>query len=391
MTLALVFPVLPPAIDGIGAYTARLAEALATTAEVSIYTAAKTATIAPSVRVVPDAFSVDAPSGIRRLRSEIHRMPPDWLVVQYNPFSYGRWGYNPNLPHLLYRLRRECPTLRIAVMVHEPFVPVDRWQWALMTTWQRAQLWALGRTADTVFFSTAPWSQRFRSWFPNTLVSHLPVGSNIPRTHVDRSASRSALGYEPDDLVVGIFGSGHFSRLLDFAHAGIDALQSARSNARVLYVGPAGPKVRAALPTVPVHDAGALPDSEVSRHFAAMDLYLAPFRKGASTRRGSLLVGLQHGIPSVSTYGAHTDDLFYREAETSLLMAPDDRPDVYAQQVMRLGRDPALRAKIGLGGRRLFDSTFTWSSIAGRMMKTLSTIGTEPKASTPSSGQPLPA
>lgn len=371
MKVGLVFPTLPPTLDGIGAYTARLAESLAHHVDVTILTAAREASVSSAVAVETEAFSIDTPRGIESLAHRVRTAPPDWLLLQYNPFSYGTWGFAPFLPRVLQRLRTDLPTLRIGLMVHEPFVPVESMKWAVMTTWQRWQLWKLGRAADQIFFSTQPWTDHFQSWFPSTPVEHLPVGSNIPRIGADYAEERARLGFERGDLVVGIFGSGHFSRLLHFAESAFRSLHASHPNTRVLYIGPAGDRVRRALPDAALYNAGALSDEEVSRHFAAMDLYLAPFRKGASSRRGSLLVGLQHGIPSVSTYGIHTDQAFYCAADLSLLLAPDDRPDVYAHQAVRLGTNSELRSRIGLNGKRFYEEVFDWPVIVNRLLSSL--------------------
>src|SRR4029453_3959065 len=56
----------------------------------------------------------------------------DAVVVQYNPFMYGRWGFAPWLPLGLWRLRGRKAVGRIALMVHEPYVPMVNWRWTLM-------------------------------------------------------------------------------------------------------------------------------------------------------------------------------------------------------------------------------------------------------------------
>jgi glycosyltransferase involved in cell wall biosynthesis len=372
MKVSLVFPVLPPALDGIGAYTARLAESLIPEVDVKIITAAENVSVSSGVEVEKGAFSIDTPLGIRELKRWVCAATPDWLILQYNPFSYGTWGFAPVLPRVLHQLKAELPDLRIGLMVHEPFVPIESVKWAVMSTWQRWQLWKLGQAADQIFFSTEPWTDRFQSWFPTTPVQYLPVGSNIPNIGADYTEERARLGFNSSDLVVGIFGSGHFSRLLHFVRAAVNTLSSHHPNPQILYVGPAGNKVRKALPNSTLYDAGTLSDEEVSRHFATMDLYLAPFRKGASSRRGSLHVGLQHGIPTVSTYGIHTGPVFYRSSEDSLLLAPEDRPDIYAHQVVRLCSDPELRSRIGRCGRQFYEECFDWDVIVQRLLAFLS-------------------
>ncbi|MFP4228435.1 MAG: glycosyltransferase family 4 protein [Salinivenus sp.] len=380
MRIDLVFPVLPPALDGIGDHTAHLAAALAAQHhDVRVLTAQAQTDSIPGVQIL-ETFGVPPRRGIRALADGVATNAPDWLVLQYNPFSYGRWGLNLSLPSTLREIRRRCPKTRIALLVHEPFVPVENWRFALFTTWQRWQLWQLGRAADAVLVAIAPWVDRFQGWFPEIPVAHLPVGSNIPKAKADRTTAREALGMSSDAFVVGLFGSGHASHLLSFTRHAIDRLRSTGRRPEIVYIGSAGDKVASVLGTDALHCTGPLPAPDVSRAFAAMDLYLSPFRKGVSTRRGSFLVGLQHGIPTVSTTGVQTDALLRMHDASAFLLAPDDDPDRFAAQVGALAQDEAARSRIAQNGRALFDSRFAWPRIANTL---IGVLAEDPHLSTP--------
>ena len=367
MRVDLVFPVLPPVLDGIGDYTAQLARALSTSHDVRVLTAQENALTSQDEFTVEEAFDVDSRSGVLKLSSAIDRNPPDWLVLQYNSFSYGRWGFNPWLTRLPARIRSSSPSTQLAVMVHEPFVPFEGWRFSVMATWQRWQLWRLGQSADALFFSTQPWAEQFQTWFRSTPVHHLPVGSNMPRVSAGRETVRSELGFVQDDYVIGLFGSGHFSRLLHFVRAAVEEIQQEIPNAKVLYIGPAGKKVTEALYGIPVLNAGALPAEEVSRRFATMDLYLAPFNKGVSTRRGSFLVGLQHGLPTVSTHGIHTGSALHAEDGRAFVLSADDEPSEYAAAALAVATDSARAKELALRGQRLYDTMYDWPIIAESM------------------------
>lgn len=374
MKVSFLFPVLPPTIDGIGDHTARLAQALQNRCSVSILTAADNPDPVPGVNV-RSIFSTDVRSSLRSVAADVESERPDWLVLQYNPFSYGTWGWNPYLVFTLRDALRRAPRTKLAMVVHEPFLPMDSWRWAVMTTWQRWQFWSLGRMADVLFFSTAPWAERFQRWFHRTPVYHLPVGSNISALRGDPAVVsarvRAELGIAPDTFVAGVFGSGHPSRLLPFVRAATERLHLQCPSLQVLYIGTAGVKVQSALGSIPVVDAGSLPADDVARHFAAMDLYLAPFRKGVSTRRGSFLVGLQQGVATVSTHGIHTDSMLRASTPTAFLLAPDDAPDAYAKLALRLGSDSLERAAVAQAGAELFARTFTWEAISNRFLRLL--------------------
>ena len=302
----------------------------------------------------------------------VQQRSPDWLFIQFNQFSYGQWGLNPFFPLAVRRIRKACSDTRIAVMFHEDFVPVTNWRRAIMTTWQRWQFWMLGQQADQIFFSIDPWVRRYASWFPQTPVHHLPVGSNMPRVEADRSAVRRELGVSDDSFVVGVFGSLHASRLLDHIRAAAKGILQQSANASLLYIGPHGEAFQDAMNGLPVLDAGRLPPEAVSRHFQAMDIYLAPFVDGVSTRRGSFMTGLQHGVPTVATVGPLTDNLLRKADGEAFHLAPVNRPDQFAERALYLQSDVQHRTSIGTAGRQLYDNYFTFEVAADTLLHHLS-------------------
>ncbi len=370
MRIDLIFPVVPPTLDGIGDHTAHLAGALsADGCDVRILTAQEDTEVEAAVRV-ETAFSLPPRRGILSVTERVRADPPDWLLLQFNQFSYGRWGLNPFTPAMLWSVQRQCPSTNVAVMFHEDFLPASTWTDAVMSIWQRAQFWGLGRLADHVFFSIDPWVQQYQSWFPETPVHHLPVGSNIPRVDAGKKTVRNALGIADETAVLGVFGSLHESRLLAHIRGAAQAIQD-DTDLLLLYVGPDGTAFRDSMPTLPVLDAGCLPAREVSRHFQAMDIYLAPFIDGASTRRGSFLAGLQHGLPTIGTHGPLTDSMLLDHEQDAFILTPVDDPMAFQDAVGTLCRDSTRRRTIGTNARHFFSKHFRWKVLADRLLKRL--------------------
>jgi glycosyltransferase involved in cell wall biosynthesis len=371
MKIDLAFPVLPPTLDGIGDHTAHLARALvAEGCTVRVLTAQEEC---PSLNDigVKHAFTYPPRRGVCALADAVLANPPDWLFLQFNQFSYGRWGLNPFLPLTLRRIRQSPHGPRIAVMFHEDFVPVTNWKNAIMTTWQRGQFWMLGRQADQVFFSIDPWARRYRSWFPGTPIHHLPVGSNMPRVDADRQRVRAELGIHPDTFVLGVFGSLHHSRLIAPIRQVAVAMNEVTDQFQFLYVGPHGNRFRRALDGWPIRNAGRLPAEYVSRHLRAMDVHLTPFIDGVSTRRGSFMAGLQHGVPTVATRGPLTDSLLADRDGDAFLLAPVAASNRFAEHVMTLWQQPKRRLALGHAGQRLYDERFTFEAAAQTIMDLL--------------------
>ncbi len=366
MKIHIISAALPPQLDGIGDYTALLAAELARSATVTVLTGAQRPNPIPDVRV-ETAFSADDPRSVWNLAARVAADPPDWVLLQYNPFSYGRWGLNLHLPFVMRQIKRRHPQTRFALMVHEPFVPIISPQFAVMAAWQRWQLWALGRCADRVFFSIDPWAKRFQTWFPHTQVRHLPVGSNISRVPIIRAEARARLGIEDATVVLGIFGTASSGRLLGTLRNAANALRQAGHSVQVLYVGPNRDKICEALGQGDIIADGPFPAEEVSRRLAAMDIYLAAYVDGISTRRGGLMAALQHGIATVGTRGPLTDSLLAQEDGHAILMADVTAPKQFQAQVLQLAEETDLRRRIAQEGALLYAREFTWARITQKL------------------------
>lgn len=371
MKLHIISAALPPKLDGIGDYTAYLAAELARSLDVTVLTGMPDPAPIPGVRV-ETAFSADEPRSVWQLVDRVVQEKPDWVLLQYNPFAYGRWGLNLHLPRVMRRIKQVSPGTRFALMVHEPFVPIISPQFAVMASWQRWQLWSLGQCADQVFFSIDPWAKRFQKWFPRTVVSHLPVGSNIPLVPIEKSEARARLGIPDDTLVLGLFGTASSGRLLDRVRDAATALQQAGHTVQLLYIGPHKDQICASLRSLDIIADGPASPEEVSRRFAAMDIYLAAYTDGISTRRGALMAALQHGIATAGTRGPLTDDLLLREDGQAFLLADTSDFSQFSTHVVNLADNPVYRDKIGDAGRQLYEQEFDWTNLAKNLCDILS-------------------
>lgn len=359
MKIDIIAPTLPPKLDGIGDYTARLAERLGERHRVRVLTTPGDYTSLNGVEIVP-TFDYKHRTSVLNIVDVVAMGRPDCVLLQYQPFSYGRWGLNPFLPTAMRRIRQASPGTRVSVMVHEPFVPVLDVKHAVMTTWQRWQLWMLGCAADTIFFSIEPWVEEFRTWFRPDKVRHLPIASNIPVVDGDRAT----LDVEPGTIVLGLFGQAHSACLLDRVLASWYALDRDGIPATVLYIGPQVDRVKESLPGVRLITTGPLDAVDVSRHLSAIDIFLSPFVDGVSTRRGSMMAALEHGLPIVGTVAHHTDTILRRAHGESLLLAPADSSKAFVDQVVRLTVDVDLRRRIGANSREFYRRHFSWDRIA---------------------------
>lgn len=371
MKISIIASALPPRLDGIGDYTALLAARLAHSATVQVLTSEEfSCSPVPGVAVRP-IFRVSQPQSFWRILEVVRESRPDWVLLQYNPFSFGKWGLNIELPRIMRQIRRSCPGTLVAIMAHETFVPVINWKFAAMTLWQRWQFWSLGRNADKMFFSTEAWVRDFARWFPDKTLVHLPVGSNIPLVPTPRADARARLGIADGVTVLGLFGTQHISRLTPWSQEAARAVATAGWPVFVLSLGPRHEEVRQQFKGLPILAEGPLPAEEISRRFAAMDVFMSPFSDGVSTRRGSFMTSLQHGVSGVTTRGQHTDGVLAREDGNAMLLADTNDPRAFTSHVLALVADGARREALGKAGQALYEREFSWNRTVERLLSCL--------------------
>lgn len=374
MKVGLLSAAYPPDLDGIGDYTWWMAQALAAHPEVE--TPVEVVTSAGEGRPVSEGVrlhEVLEPFGsasFRALPGAQAVSGLDWLVLQYNPFCFGRRGFCPWVPSTLSRLKRLPVAPRIAVMFHETAVPRWPWKFTVMHAWQQPIFRAVCRIADLAFVSTARWAPQVRRAAPGLRVHHLPVGSNVPLSSASREEARRSLGIPSDALVLGLFGSAHISRRLDWIAATMEAARQRRPGRSVLllYVGAEGAAVREACPGTEVHDAGFLPPAEVGHCLRAMDAMISPFIDGLSTRRGSVMAALQHGTPVATTRGMWTDDVFLHHTPSGLHLSSAASAASFARGTLQWLED--LADPIAVSGEitAFHDRHFSWPMLAVRMV-----------------------
>lgn len=362
MRTGLLCAAYPPSVDGIGDYTHLLAQNLALRSEVEVYTGFQNSYTPAGGVSVRGIFDSSRPATIRNLGGVLGERPPlDRLVVQYNPFGFGPRGFNPWLPITLARLRKK---LSLSVMFHETYVPCGTAAQCGMRLWQVPQFFFMSRIADSTYASCGRWLPAIRRATGRDAV-HLPVGSNVALSGLSREEARGRLGLGSKTLVLGVFGSAHPSRLLDWIAQASSRLQSRVPEVLVLYIGADGERLRAAVGGgVRLLDCGLLPADSVGDHLMAADVLLAPFVDGLSTRRGSVAAAFQHGIPVLSTSSVWTDEMLLGQEERLIFLSPVEAgPAAYCDLAERVSAQcPAPDSQRTLL-RGYYEQHFGWETV----------------------------
>ncbi len=289
---------------------------------------------------------------------------PLWVLLQYNPFSYGRWGIAPRLVRDVIVLRRRTGAL-FALTVHESWVGMNGWRSTLMGAYQRVQLRSLLRMADAVIVTRVALADVLGKG-----TVHVPVASNVTPISTTVRSARDRLGIA-DELVVALFGKGHPSRALDHAEAAIAALAAKRGprRIRVLNLGVGAPALDVT-PAVDVWAPGALSADELSLHLWASDLFLLPLTDGVSTGRTTLMAALAHGLPVLGLRGPSTDTVLINHPEALTLTRVGDQR-AFARAAVELAGDLGRLRATGEAARHLYTSHFDWPVVANRVISAL--------------------
>jgi glycosyltransferase involved in cell wall biosynthesis len=306
-----------------------------------------------------------APSDLRRVGRRLDEFEgPRTLLVQWVPHGYGYRAMN--LPFCLWLRRRARQGDRVDLMVHEPFLDfrAGSWKQKGVAAVHRLMTMVLLKTAHRVWISVPAWEARWRPYSLGRSLrfNWLPVPSNIPvvddpaGVEATRARYASANGH-----LVGHFGTcdRNITRLL------LDSMPALLQNGsphQLLLVGRGSETMRAELvrrqPALAdrVHATGQLSDAEVSLHVSACDVMFQPYIDGVSSRRTSVMVGLAHGVPIVTTKGELTESL-WADSQAVSLAAVADVPAMVNETRLLLA-DETKRIRLGSTARALYQDRF---------------------------------
>ncbi len=300
----------PPTPGGIADYSAGVAAALAATgADVHVWMPpVEGETPAPPGVTVHQDAGHWSQTDLRRLDEALDDFPPPRrLLVQHAPNVWGFRGMNLGFCRWLRRRRRRGDT--VWTMVHEVAYP---FLWAELL--RRPQRWVLAAVhrmmlreliavSARVFYAMRPAEGYIRFYGAGLRRPSrwLPVPSNVPR--VDDLEGVAALRRQVaprGEQVIGSFGTFGWSSE-EALRVVLPVLLTGRDDRRALLIGRGGDRFAADLvashPTLAgqLIAPGGQPAEDVSRHLQVCDVLVQPYIDGVSTRRTTVMAGLEHG------------------------------------------------------------------------------------------------
>lgn len=361
----------PPRIGGVGDHVARLAAAMAACGlACHVATESRSANdMAARVHAVGSGLPLQAVVDTLRV---VRRVRPDVVHLHYQAGAFARPGEMMGLARLLPSL---AGSSRLAVTFHDLHRP---YLFPKAGRLRETMVRSLGQGANTaIYVDEVDRRQAVAEGYGEANSHWIPAGPTIEPTADggDRGAARAALDLDSDAFIVGFFGFRQRSKGIEVLAHAMRRTELAGPGMRLVLIGAAGPptNARRAEPPVPPRafdglrlvDTGEQRPEVISRWLAACDAIALPFLDGLSSRRGSFMNAVAHGVPVVTTVPPveGTVDVGVDEAA---LVAPGDAAGL-AVALAEIRDDSRRRRQLAQGSRAIA-ARHTWAAIARRTL-----------------------
>lgn len=262
-------------------------------------------------------------------------LKPARVIVQYLPYIFGdRAGINFGAPMAI-SLMRVVIGRPVDCICHELYYPLLPDPKSMFIHFcHRIMLFWVTANIHTIFASTDRFCrelERLFFWKKNRIF-RLPVGSNIPiHSLKENEKNRLSSEYKLKGKVLGMFGTFHPTTRVDIVLEAIQ-LEFGDSDWSFVIIGETETRLKERISQKLWNDVrdnivalGTVSEQEVSKWLQLLDLYIAYFSDGISTRRGSLMAALVHGCPTVASESEFTEPEF--RSLVGLHLVPASEPE----------------------------------------------------------------
>lgn len=379
MRILMISAEYPPMAGGVGDYTRRLSVALSARGhEVAILTGKQGQAYRDAARIYPVRIERWDSSCIPVIRQTVAKLQPDIVHIQYQTGAYDMKVAINRLPKLLSRERKQG--LRVVTTAHDLLPPYLFPKAGFLRDWYTKRIIAdadgavLTNAADYHTVVEDPKGM----WNPNTVF--IPIGANVspaPPDNYDRDLWRSRFGVAAGDMLLAYFGLLTHTKGIDTI---LLAMRSLPQSTKLALIGGEGESnedqayarsVRQMVIDYGLEErvviTGHAEPADVSAYLIAADAVVLPFRDGYSYRRGSLLTGLAHGVPVITTHAQvdSQDPLPDLVDGRHVLLIEPDSDTALVEAIERLRTNPELAFMLSRGGKSLME-IFGWDRIVAQ-------------------------
>jgi glycosyltransferase involved in cell wall biosynthesis len=379
LRVLLIADVYPPAICGIGDYSAKLAAALVDRG-VDVHVLTKSVDGAPAEEELDGVV--------------VHRLARHWTFADVQPILHAAGDLGPGtivhlqypsltgyerrpminlLPAVFRTLKRRFP---LVVTMHGFHEHRMRWRMrALPMLWANNALVFVHRRDQEMASRWAPLSAR-RS-------AMIPIASNVEAAKLDAAARdqvRAELGFSPSDCVAVYFGEVRPEKGPHVLLSTVEGCRERCPQAKALIISTVGThkheltsyerEVLAKLDRGSREGWAKLARAETSecagQLLQAADIAVFPFTMGAGENRGSLIAAVVNGAPVLTTRGESTPPSYEENFGVETVSAEDSA--AFSARLIELIESPTDRAVLAAKARGAA-GRFSWSSVADQTIE----------------------
>jgi glycosyltransferase involved in cell wall biosynthesis len=359
-----ITPEYPPTVGGVADYTRLVATHLVQAAQqVTVFAPSRGEPPRDAGLTVEPVLGKFGPIGFWRGSRVLDSLPrPRRLFLQWVPHGYGFKSMNFFLVLWLW-WRVVIHRDQLWIMAHEPFLAFENGvKQKLAAFIHRGMIWVLLRLACRVFAGNRLWTQVLIPWCPKLLkVEWLPVPSNLPLVN-DSEAIKKIRGKAGGGQgLVGHFGTfgahtrevlGEPLRLVLEKMPDINALLIGKNSDRFLLNWEIeNPHLKGRTLAL-----GIQSPENLSLSISSCDVMIQAYVGGVSTRNGTLMAVLQHGMAIVATKGHVTDPEWHAWGIVEL--APVGNSYDLAEKAIGLMENRSLREAKGEQAKQLYNKLF---------------------------------
>ena len=331
-----------------------------------------------AVQVVhPDYGAAAASDHVHLVRSftlpfyrELHLPLPPFIgarraIAQFRPdLIHIATEATLGLSLLRFALRERIPVVSSFHTNFDQYCAHYRVGWLKGISWRYLR-WFHNETRETYVPSRTTIDELAARGFERLVLWPRGVDSDLfrPDRH-GRAAVRTALGFGPDDVVIGYVSRLAAEKNVEYLAEALEQVARDRPDVRFLFVGdgPARPDLERRMgPNA--RFAGYRIGADLADHYAAADLFA--FSSLTETFGNVVLEAMAAGLPVVALRAGGVGDTV-QSGRTGVLIEPTDPPVRFAGALIGLVDDPELRRQLAESARS-YALGQTWDAIMGAL------------------------